>query len=91
MAEEKLIVYGANCTWWDTIDKAGKFQGAHSLPCCPHCRSVLFQTTETKWIDGAHKYEEGGHPNYVAKLNWSRGKCFKSWADAEKSYAKRPS
>ena len=39
--KDQRVVYGANCTWWDTIDKISKT--ASGLPCCPRCGSVLFE------------------------------------------------
>lgn len=72
-----MIVYGARCTWWDDISKVGKLVGT-GLPCCPHCKSVLFQLEDEKWFEGMKKYEAEGHPGYVAMIEWSRGKCFPS-------------
>lgn len=69
---DKLIVYGANCLWWDSIDKAGK---NHGLPACPHCGSMLFQTTKEDWDIGVNKYDTK-HPGYKGLIEWSRGKCF---------------
>jgi hypothetical protein len=69
------IVYGVRCTWWDSIAKIGKLDGG--LPCCPHCRGVLFEVdNEEQWWSGVDRYEAAGHPGYRAKMEWARGRCF---------------
>lgn len=83
------IVYGANCTWWDSIDKIGlaKSSGNHNLPCCPHCKSVLFEVDNMDaWMKGVEAHEQNGHPGYRNLLLWMRGKCFNSMNEAEKAY-----
>lgn len=69
------IVYGARCTWWDGIAKVGKL--GSGLPCCPHCRNVLFEMdNEEQWWAGVDRHETDGHPGYRAMMEWARGKCF---------------
>ena len=69
------VVYGARCSWWETIDKAAT---RHSgLPACPHCLGPLFEVENLReWWDGAARYEDDGHPGYVDFLRWDRGKCY---------------
>lgn len=85
---ENLIVYGARCVWWDSINKAGQTppRNGYSLPCCPHCSGVLFQQTEEEWWEGVRKYEADGHKGYKDFVDWWRGKCFPTFADAKRSY-----
>lgn len=79
------IVYGANCTWWDSIDKVSCVPNS-SLPCCPFCGSVLFEVpNEDSFWKGSEEYEKT-HPNYRAMLKWMRGKCFRDMTMAEKTY-----
>lgn len=87
MAEQKMIAYGAKCSWWDDKEKVGTLpmKDGSRLPCCPHCRSVLFEMPEEQWNDGADKYE-ADNPGYKKLLNWSRGKCFPSWKHAKATY-----
>jgi hypothetical protein len=84
------IVYGANCVWWDSIDKVAVKQvpggRGPGLPCCPHCGSVLFETDEPDWFKGMDKYEADGHPGYRAMMEWSRGKCFRTMTALKTTY-----
>lgn len=79
------IVHGATCAWWDSIDKVGST--ASGLPACPHCGGVLFECpNEQSWWEGAEKWEQDGHPGYVAFLEWLRGKCFANLTVAREVY-----
>lgn len=88
--KDERIVYGMNCTWWDSIHNAAvktSENAKYPLPCCPHCGSVLFEmeNKETFFAD-VDKYEKNGHPGYRKILEWSQGKCFKNWDEVEKAY-----
>ena len=86
---DKKIVYGARCTWWDSIDKIGhhKTASGHSLPVCPHCGSPLFEVTNiNEWMTGVDRHEVNGHPGYRAMTEWGRGKCFPNYAAFCKAY-----
>jgi hypothetical protein len=86
------IAYGARCFWWDSIHEVGHLETRNgaTLPCCPHCSSVLFEVPdEETWFDAADRHEASGHPGYRAMIEWSRGKCFPSLEAAQKAYAER--
>ena len=91
----ELIVYGANCTWWDSLSKSAMVPGTQrvpgrprsGLPCCPHCGSVLFQTEEDKWHAGIASYEAAGNPGYADLMTWARGKCFQNMDQLRAAYA----
>lgn len=86
------IVYGARCTWWDSIDKVATLDigPTGGLPCCPHCRGVLMEVpTAAEWWAGADKYEANGHPGYHAMIEWMRGRCFKNMDAATAAYEAR--
>jgi len=85
---DDLIVYGAQCVWWDSIDKAGTLPGPHSLPCCPHCKSVLLQMDRKQWFDALHEYAKN-NPGYENAMRWSRGRCFATMESLMKSYGGR--
>lgn len=92
----RKIVYGARCTWWDSIDKIGimpgtdRGNGMGGLPCCPHCRGVLYEMDSIEpWNAGMARYEAAGHPGYTAMMTWARGRCFPNLAALEKAYAER--
>jgi hypothetical protein len=76
----RTIVYGVNCVWWDFIENAATRE--NGLPCCPVCRSVLFQEDETRWWENVQRHEADGHPGYEALVRWSQGKCFRTATDA---------
>ena len=87
--QDTRIVYGARCSWWDSIDKVGLIPVPHSvgLPCCPHCQSPLFEIdNEAIWFASVDRYEANGHPGYRAMVEWGRGKCFPSIADLFEAY-----
>jgi len=88
---DQLIVYGANCVWWDAIEKCATKKTPEmtgpGLPCCPHCGSVLFQVEETTWRRNVAKHEAGGNPGYRALMEWMRGKCFPTMTAARRAYA----
>jgi hypothetical protein len=74
------VVYGARCTWWDSIQNIGHTRGpGPRLPACPHCGSVLFEMPdEARFMAGVPAYEAAGHPGYGDALRWARGKCFQN-------------
>jgi hypothetical protein len=68
------VVYGATCSWWDTIDKAGSTVGG--LPGCPHCGGPLYEVpTEAEWWAGVYKKVEVDDPDYGEFITWLRGRC----------------
>lgn len=71
---DSRIVYGARCTWWDSIERAAAT--ASGLPCCPHCGSPLFeQPDEATWWAGVDAYEANQMPGYREIIEWARGQC----------------
>jgi len=84
MSDHETIVCGANCTWWDSIDKTKTLRGG--IPCCPFCGSVLFQYENLdQFMENVDAYEKNGHPNYRSQLLWQRGKCFKTMDEGAKA------
>lgn len=83
---DTMVVYAARCTWWDYKSQAGRL--ASGLPCCPFCRSVLFETELADWdrnVIAAGPPPEG-HPahgvDYPKFVGWLRGRCRPSIAAA---------
>ena len=84
--EDKRIVYGARCTWWDSIDKCSTVDTGKGflLPCCPICHGMLCEVSSIEeWMDQIDAYTNDGHPRYRSLMLWMRGKCFKSMHNAE--------
>ena len=82
---DQRIVYGARCSWWDSIDKVATTAGG--LPCCPFCGGVLFEVVdEATWWGDVDRHEAGGRPGYRGFVEWLRGKCRPSVADARAEY-----
>jgi|ERR1700754_794865 len=79
------VVYGVGCTWWDTIDKVGN---RGSLPCCPHCNSVLYEMeSEEEWWKQAKEYEKNAKlTDYVDMMTWARGRCFMNFTMLKAAY-----
>jgi len=88
---DERIVYGAGCTWWDSIDKAGKAapsRSGHRLPGCPHCGGLLYELdNERLWWAGVDGFAaRTGNAGYRNMIEWSRGKCFKNVSDMKAAY-----
>jgi hypothetical protein len=83
MTLDSRIVYGAQCSWWDTVDKAGQLPSG--LPCCPYCHGVLYEMTAAEWRASIHRYVEG-QPDYVEFITWARGRCLPSYHVALAEY-----
>lgn len=92
---EELHVYASRCAWsgpisavglLDTgdIQIAGKTVRNSGLPCCPYCKSVLFQCDESEWWRGAQEHDLKGHMNYVEFLKWKEAqpRCWQAMEDA---------
>lgn len=76
MPKDPRIVFGANCTWWESIDKASKIIGT-DMPCCPRCHSVLFEVAnEEVWWRDIENYDSQQRPGYRKYMEWAKGKCF---------------
>ncbi len=69
------IVYGARCSWWDSISMVGDRGG---LPCCPYCGNVLFEVAnEAEWKIGIERHAaQSNDSGYVTFMEWLRGKCY---------------
>lgn len=105
--DDQRIPYGARCTWWDSIDKVGSLPTppmnltrgdgsqtkieAHSLPCCPICKGVLFEfPTLEEWQKNVTAYaEKVGDPEYPEFISWLRGRCFPDYAKARYCFNNR--
>ena len=80
------IVYGAVCTWWDSIEKAAQLR--NGMPCCPYCSGPLFECpSEEDWNELIAKHNQV-QPGYTAYIAWARGRCFKDWMVARHEYVK---
>jgi hypothetical protein len=61
--QDTRYCYGANCTWCGPIQDVGTFGGGHHLPCCPHCKGMLFELPNAGyWWDDIDLYEKGRSP-----------------------------
>lgn len=85
------IVYGARCTWWDSISQVATV-GPYRIPCCPHCSSPLFEVDdEAEWFRQVDKFErEKPQPGYRAVIEWARGKCFQGASAMFAAFEARP-
>lgn len=80
--DRRLVVYGATCTWWGTLDEVKATPAG--LPCCPYCGGVLFETSREDWTKGAARQAAVDGDEYLKVVAWLReaGRCFKSFAIA---------
>lgn len=57
------------------------------LPCCPHCGGMLFEVGSIDaWWAGVDAYEARGNPGYRRMIEFSRGRHFRSQAQAQAAY-----
>lgn len=81
---DQRIVFGAACSWWDSIYKVGK-QGV--LPVCPHCKNVLYEVdTIEEWWSRVRAFEASNHAGYRQFVEWLQGKCFRTYHLALEAY-----
>lgn len=89
---DKRIVYGAQCTWWDSIAKADRVPlgaSGHGVPCCPHCQGVLFEIpSEECWFDAIKRHEANDNPGYRSVMEFGRGKCFQTYDELKQAFEK---
>lgn len=70
----RAVWYAAGCGYWtDDWDKLSAF--GSGIPCCPTCGCPGYYAEFQRWIDGAKKYEEEGHPRYQEFLMEYKEKC----------------
>lgn len=83
---ERLVAYGARCTWWDDKPKAARLPSG--LPCCPYCSGVLFECEEAAWLTIRPDWEPPAAwgisaEEYPRWLDWQRGRqCYPSQAES---------
>jgi hypothetical protein len=80
------VVYGARCSWWDSIDKAVRIPGS-GIPRCPHCHGVLYEMSAADWATSVRRYVSV-QPDYVEFIAWCRGRCMPSFHEALATYRK---
>jgi hypothetical protein len=84
IAPDTRIVYGARCTWWDSITEVAKHPSG--LPCCPHCRGVLYEmASEAEWWAAVDQFGLS-NPDYRAFIEWLRGRCFPNYESARAAF-----
>lgn len=69
--------------WWDAKSRVGVLPSG--LPCCPHCRGVLFEMPEVQWWEGVVKHAQK-QPGYETMVEWGRGRCFRKSTDLESAW-----
>ena len=71
--KDTRIAYGATCTWWGAIQEVATT--GSGLPCCPHCRGVLFEAPSmAEWEAGTRQSIDAGNaaPDWLDMLHWVR-------------------
>lgn len=88
MSADPRIVYGARCSWWDSIDKVGETAPRPGrISGTPFCHGVLFEVEdEPTWWALVDEMEANGMPGYHAFMEWLRGKCRPSLTDARAEF-----
>ena len=81
---ESKVVFGVGCAWWDSIDKASRNAG--TIPCCPTCSGLLYESSEQDWWRQVDDHERAGNPGYRNFVEWWRGQHFKTYEEARAAY-----
>ena len=82
--EKDKIAYGARCTWWDNkenvgtvkVDSSKMVNSSMTLPCCPHCKGMLFEMENIEVWQEQVDFHDREHPGYSQMITWAKGKCF---------------
>jgi hypothetical protein len=85
--EQDLMVYSAHCTWCAPISKASKLESG--IPCCPHCKSVLFQMERADWDKGVVGFiASNGDHAYPSYLEWvaTTDRCYRTYKEARAAF-----
>jgi hypothetical protein len=86
--EDDRVAYGVLCAWWDDVANVGK-HAVTGLPCCPHCKGLLYEMPRAEWETATKLYAASSadlaeYPDFVA---WLKGKCFPNYNYAKQAYA----
>ena len=59
------------------------------LPCCPYCKSVLFQIEEENWLKGVIQHNIS-HPGYAELVAWmeKQPRCYPTYKEAAFAFEK---
>ena len=85
--KDKRFCYSATCTWFGSIYETKQLETG--IPCCPHCRGVLFELPQEKeWWEAIDVYETNNEVGYRAMWEWQREqkRCFPLMKDLRAAY-----
>jgi hypothetical protein len=83
-----LVYFGQLCLFW--TDQERECSRIGGLRACPHCRRPLNMLDLTGWREMHRDYAlTSDIPNYLAMIEWMKGKCFLSLRDAKSAYEHR--
>lgn len=97
----QMAYYSAGCCWWTSFpedlgslppmsynkekQEISEDPDGHSLPCCPHCSSVLYQGALDKFIksaeDNPDHYGPGKLETFVKAHSRNINTCHRNWSD----------
>lgn len=87
-----MIAYGLECLWWDDAVNARveRTTTGEELR-CPTCGGrCALHATRAAFLDMARRFELTGFVGHQELLRWSRGRCFRTRAEAWAAYRARP-
>lgn len=75
--DKDRVVYGVVCTWWGLPSEASK-QPNTDLPCCPHCKGLLYSVATEMWSATQEEHASAlKDENYLEYMQWLKGrKCW---------------
>lgn len=75
--DKDRVVYGVVCTWWGLPSEASK-QPNTDLPCCPHCKGLLYSVATEMWSATQEEHASAlKDEHYLEYMQWLRGrKCW---------------
>lgn len=80
----ETIAYGVRCSWWDDKDNVGAVGSGKfpDLPCCPHCKGMLFEIPKPEWVAGLDRFD-ANHKGYREFIAWRRGRCLRNLSESD--------
>lgn len=82
-----MIAFGLDCLWWDDAVNA---RIAGDFLWCPHCGGRCeLHISRASFLQMALRFELTGFVGHRDLMTWSKGKCFKTRAEAWQAYRSR--
>lgn len=79
------VFYALGCTFWTEDWRRMGSNG--NIPSCPNCGSVGFETSFSKFIEGAVNFDKKEN-GYLLFIIWLKNRCYKNITIAREIFRK---